>query len=99
MGEKEKYTLVTFRSLNKPIYFMGLSPIYLMILFFVLMALLVFIKWMAIPFVIVTVAVLGRLAKEQKKGSPDILFSWQVRFLSKKRYTDQSFLLKYLKNE
>lgn len=103
MSKKEVYH--TLRLVSKPIYFLGLPPLYiigvallfLLISFFLVLKLGMGAIVLCIPILILIVTLLGKLAKEQKKGCPDILSSYFVKLSTKERYSDQSFLLNYLR--
>lgn len=95
--EKSKSTVYhTLRFISKPIYFLGLPPLYLLFIAIMSLVLLVVFKYMFIPILIGEIIVLKKLSAEQKKGNPDIITSWQVKLVNKKAYSDQSNLFKYL---
>lgn len=97
MSEKKVGTVYfTMRFLSKPIYFLGLPPLYLLAVAIMSLILIVVFKYLYIPVLIGEIIVLKKLSAEQKKGNPDIITSWQLQIGGKKSYTDQTSLFKYL---
>jgi hypothetical protein len=105
--QDNKEKLQNMNLVSKPIFFMGLPPLYFIILclllllsmvatFLILKVLTIFVF---IPVIVGLIFMLRKLNKAQKEGCPDIISSYQVKLWTKSSYSDQNFLLKYLKNE
>jgi lipopolysaccharide export LptBFGC system permease protein LptF len=90
--------LKTLVNMNKQVLFLGFTPIQFILLVMIIMLLAVIFRLFSVLFIIPIVFVAQKLAKENKKGNPDFLKSYQA-YKSSPKYLIDKGTLNYLEKK
>lgn len=90
--------LKTLVNMNKQVLFLGFTPIQFILLVMLIMFLAVFFRLFSILFIIPVILLAQKLARENKKGNPDYLKSFQA-YKSSPKYLVDKGTLKFLEKK